>query len=88
MAPIRSLVQRAAAAADLEAAQAAIKQATADAAAARKRASADEQGDAHSAEDAADAAAAVAKARLDAERLEQALAQLLAVAGVFKAQGT
>ena len=66
--------QRAAAAADLEAAQAAIKQATADAAAARKRASADEQGDAHSAEDAADAAAAVAKARLDAERLEQALA--------------
>jgi hypothetical protein len=63
--------QRAAAAADLEAAQAAIKQAIADAAAARKQASANEQGDAHTAED---AAAAVAQARLEAERLEQALA--------------
>ena len=66
--------QRAAAAADLEAAQAAIKQAIADAAAARKQASAIEQGDAHTAEDAAAAAAAVAQARLEAERLEQALA--------------
>ncbi|KOO21748.1 hypothetical protein Ctob_001314 [Chrysochromulina tobinii] len=65
--------QRAAAAADLEAAQAAIKQAIADAAAARKQASANEQGDAHTAEDAAAAAAAVAQARLEAERLEQAL---------------